>query len=253
MMLPQSSFAPRGDGTGPSGFGDRPRPFVLRTAGLDGRHFEPGERFDLGINVFDSETASLPFFADAEFRLGPHRGRVQLVARHQAAPVEVDLAAAEPASRIRVEFLTPTELKFEDMVLREPRFDALFARARDRVARFCEAEEKNDADYRVLGERARAVSTRAVRIEQAEIERRSSRTGQRHSIGGFVGEAEYAGELAEFLPWLEAAQWTGVGRYTVWGNGALRVRTLAGVSGDDIAVEPDARRGGDAMLRDSET
>jgi hypothetical protein len=34
---------------------------------------------------------------------------------------------------------------------------------------------------------------------------------------------EYAGELGEFLPWLRAARWTGVGRQTVWGKGDLRV------------------------------
>ena len=36
-------------------------------------------------------------------------------------------------------------------------------------------------------------------------------------------EAEYAGHLAEFLPWLRAARWVGVGRQTVWGKGDVRV------------------------------
>jgi CRISPR/Cas system endoribonuclease Cas6 (RAMP superfamily) len=56
--------------------------------------------------------------------------------------------------------------------------------------------------------------------------RRSSRTGQSHGIGGFVGWAEYQGELSEFLPILQAAQWTGVGRHCVWGNGELRVEIV---------------------------
>jgi hypothetical protein len=55
------------------------------------------------------------------------------------------------------------------------------------------------------------------------VERRSSRTVQVHPLGGFVGGAEYEGELTEFLPWLQAACWTGVGRQTVWGKGALRI------------------------------
>ena len=250
-MLPPALFAPRGNGSGPSGFDDPPRPFVLRTAGLDGRRFEPGDRFGLGINVFGGDIAALRFLDDPEFRLGPHRGRVQLIARHEGAPIEIDLAAAfEPASDIRVEFLTPTELKFGGMVLREPRFDVLFARTRDRVAWFCDAQ---DLDLRALGERARHVTTTALRIEQTEIERRSSRTGQRHGIGGFIGEADYAGDLGEFVPWLRAAEWTGAGRYTVWGNGLLRVRILAGVSGDHVPVEPHAGRGNDAVLPDSET
>jgi CRISPR/Cas system endoribonuclease Cas6 (RAMP superfamily) len=48
-----------------------------------------------------------------------------------------------------------------------------------------------------------------------------------HSLGGFTGEAEYEGELAEFLPWLRAARWVGVGRQTVWGKGEVRVESSA--------------------------
>jgi hypothetical protein len=39
-------------------------------------------------------------------------------------------------------------------------------------------------------------------IKRVDVTRRSSRTGQVHSIGGFVGEAEYEGDLAEFFPYL---------------------------------------------------
>lgn len=62
-------------------------------------------------------------------------------------------------------------------------------------------------------------------IANVDIERRSTRTGQTHSIGGFIGEAEYEGDLREFLPFLKAAQWTGVGRQTVWGKGQIAIST----------------------------
>jgi hypothetical protein len=41
------------------------------------------------------------------------------------------------------------------------------------------------------------------------------------SLGGFVGDAEYEGELGEFMAYLLAGKWTGVGRQTVWGKGEL--------------------------------
>jgi hypothetical protein len=63
-------------------------------------------------------------------------------------------------------------------------------------------------------------------MQSVDIRRRSSRTGQTHGIGGFTGFAEYEGDLAEFLPWLEAAQWTGVGRQSVWGKGEIRLQRL---------------------------
>jgi hypothetical protein len=60
-----------------------------------------------------------------------------------------------------------------------------------------------------------------------ETSRRSGRTGQIHPLGGFVGEAEYEGDLTEFVPYLRAAHWTGVGRQTAWGKGALLITNLA--------------------------
>jgi hypothetical protein len=60
-------------------------------------------------------------------------------------------------------------------------------------------------------------------MQKEDVTRFSTRTRVSHPIGGFTGEAVYEGELAEFFPYLEAAQWTGVGKHTVWGNGALSV------------------------------
>jgi hypothetical protein len=45
-------------------------------------------------------------------------------------------------------------------------------------------------------------------------------------LGGFTGWAEYEGELREFVPYLEAARWTGVGRQTVWGKGEIGIERL---------------------------
>jgi hypothetical protein len=60
-------------------------------------------------------------------------------------------------------------------------------------------------------------------LRQVDVKRQSSCTGQVHPIGGFVGEAKYEGDLAEFVPYLKAAKWTGVGRQTVWGKGEITV------------------------------
>ncbi len=58
-------------------------------------------------------------------------------------------------------------------------------------------------------------------LDQVSVERVSGRTGQRHSLGGFIGIVEYEGDLGEFVPYLEIARWTGVGRHTVWGKGEI--------------------------------
>ncbi len=129
----------------------------------------------------------------------------------------------ERLARVRVKFLTPTELKGSE----RPEFGVLFARIRDRVStlRALYGDGPLEIDFKAIGERAGRVQMKCCEIEQVNGERRSGRTGQRHSLGGFVGVAEYEGDLTEFVPYLEIARWTGVGRQTVWGKGEIAYET----------------------------
>jgi hypothetical protein len=74
-----------------------------------------------------------------------------------------------------------------------------------------------------MGDRAAAVRMSRCDLQWEKRERKSGRTGQVHPLGGFTGEAEYEGELGEFVPWIKAGRWVGVGRQTVWGKGDVRV------------------------------
>ena len=247
-------FEPRAArGAGPSGLADWPRPFVFRAAHLDGRTIRPEESFHFDVHIFDVRDPALAYFVRsfaelAREGLGPGRVRAELtavgaldlngVAAEQVfrgepssigelgRPNVIDLGApAESTSRVRVRFLTPTELKTGNQLAEQPEFGILFARLRDRIStlRALYGAGPLEVDFRALGERAARV--RLVRCEWrwTEAERVSSRTGQRHPLGGFVGEAEYEGDLAGFLPYLRAGKWTGVGRQTVWGKGEIEI------------------------------
>jgi hypothetical protein len=171
--------------------------------------------------------------------LGPGRGKVQLMqvsqlnAIGEAAVLEpnpkpLELSLDPPGVRIthlRVKFITPTELKHGGQIASQPDFGMLASRARDRIASLSEfyGDGPLPLDFREFGQRAAEVRMTRCEIKNIENKRRSSRTGQTHPLNGFAGEAEYEGELAEFLPYLQAAKWTGVGRQTVWGKGQLEV------------------------------
>jgi CRISPR-associated endoribonuclease Cas6 len=205
---------PGAAGAGPSGFSDWPRPFVLRCAGLHGRILQPGERFCLGINFFDLHaldhfTRAFAQWADV------------VSVEHEQVIVELT-PPSEPVHRIRVEFQTPTELKANGQCAKRE-FSILLARARDRVStlRSLYGAGPLEIDFRALGERAKSVRTVRSELRSVTVERRSRRTGQRHGIGGVSGFVEYEGDLAEFMPYLEAASWTGVGRHCTWGNGQI--------------------------------
>src|SRR5262249_15598945 len=113
------------------------------------------------------------------------------------APMELSLQpAAQPVDRVRVRFTTPTELKSWQRVAERPEFGVRAARIRDRLStlRECYDDGPLTIDFRGFGERAARVRMTRCKIERVEVARRSSRTGQTHPIGGFVGEAEYEGE-----------------------------------------------------------
>ena len=241
-------FTPRGaEGQGPSGLADRPRAFVFRASHLDGRTIREGERFHFDVHMFDVGDPAVAHFvaAFAELAregLGPGRGLAQLEGVDQldlsgeaagrvddapvAAPIGMELSAdTERVDRVRVRFVTPTEIKAGERLAERPEFGILLARLRDRIGalRAMYGGGPLEIDFRGMGERAGAVRMTRCELEWVEAERRSSRTGQRHPLGGFVGEAEYEGALGEFMPYLRLGKWVGVGRQTVWGKGEMEV------------------------------
>jgi hypothetical protein len=225
-------FAPRGGG--PSGLADPPRPFVFRAAHLDGCHIHPGEACHFDLHLFDLSSEAETAFTRAcedvcRAGLGPGRGRAELERVEALTPNVVRLDEPEPASAVEVRFLTPTELKAGDGLVERPEFAVLFARLRDRIAtlRALYGAGPLAIDFRGAGERAAEIRMNRCELMRVRLERRSSRTGQTHPLGGLCGTAGYTGELGEFMPYLRAGEWTGVGRQTVWGKGTIAVTVVA--------------------------
>ncbi len=233
---------------GPSGFAEWPRPFVLRTRHLDGQIFFPRKPFSFDLHLFDLRNPALPSFVEsfaliARQGMGPLRREARLTSVEQLdaagrvlaqlwngkkcaallEPASVALAENGTADSLFVRFLTPTELKYQAGLAAQPDFPVLFARIRDRIStlRALYGPGPLDIDFRAMGDRAANIEMTRCQVEPVHVERRSSRTGQVHPLGGFTGEAEYRGCLGEFLPYLRAAHWTGVGRQTVWGKGEI--------------------------------
>ncbi len=233
-------------GEGPSGLVNRPRPFVFRASHLDGCTIREGEQFYFDVHLFDVHDSVLPHFVGAfsqlgQEGLGPSRGRAELMAvdhldlhgLNVALPNVIDLAAnpvvhpgdAPPRERLRLRFVTPTELKSVRESADRPEFGILFARLRDRIStlRALYGAGPLEIDFRAMGERAAAIQMTHCHLTHKAAERLSSRTGRRQPLGGFVGEAEYEGDLGAFVSYLKLGKWVGVGRQTVWGKGEIEV------------------------------
>ena len=215
-------FAPsRHDG--PSGLADPPRPFVLRAEHLDNRRIPADAAFHFDLRLLDVRGSWVPLLRQAFSRVDG----AELVSVDGAdMPLALSLqAATDPVSCLRVRFLTPTELKSGGALAARPEFAMLAARIRDRIStlRQCYGSGPLEIDFAAFGARAAAIRMTDCRIEHVNASRHSRATGQTHPLGGFTGEAVYEGDLSEFLPYLKAAEWTGVGRQASWGKGALAV------------------------------
>jgi hypothetical protein len=250
-------FEPVAPADGPSGLHDWPRPFVFRAAHLDGATIEPGKSFYFDVHLFDLKDPQIVYFVlsfaqVAKEGIGPRRGRATLVRAHQLdangrvaaqiyngqsftandllPPICLDLAAQpeEEVSKLQVRFLTPTELKHGQLLATRPEFPVVFGRIRDRLStlRALYGPGALPLDFKALGDRAAEVKMTRTNLHFSDAERRSARTGERHPLGGFVGEVEYQGALGEFMPYLRAAKWVGVGRQTVWGKGVIETKVL---------------------------
>ncbi|MCC6292955.1 MAG: CRISPR system precrRNA processing endoribonuclease RAMP protein Cas6 [Bryobacterales bacterium] len=226
----QAALTERLEGRAPSGLGDLPRPFVFRATHLDGRTIGRGQPFHFDLHLFDTRDAAVDVFAGAfarvaEAGLGANRSKATLRSAEHRSVVLNLLPRRGQIGAIRVRFATPTEMKSDGRLVSRPEFSVLIGRIRDRIStlRALYGPGPLALDFRAFSDRAATVAITRCAIERTPTARRSSRTGQVHPIGGFTGEVEYAGELSEFVPYLEAARWTGVGRHTVWGNGAIEV------------------------------
>ena len=222
---------------GPSGLQDPPRPFVFRCGHLNGVRVKAGSAFWFDVHLF-SPGHSIELFADAFRKLGEEgmgidRGRARLESV-EALPV-AESEIPPDVSELEVHFITPTEMKSEPQENAEGQqiapFGTLFKRARDRVSSLAAlyGDGTPEIDFAGLGLRAEQVQTVYSDLKLIDVERKSTHTGLAHPIGGFIGAVRYAGGLTEFLPVLQAAVWTGVGRHTVWGQGEIRLSYGAGV------------------------
>ena len=216
----------------PDEFADAPRPFVLRTRHLDGNFLQPGDPFHVDVHLFTLVDQIAGHFQEVFSRFetagfGPRRSRAALESVIGPSTLALPLEETNLGlTAIQVEFAAPTELKHCGLIIEQPSFYTLWSRACDRIAalRTLYGEGPPDIDCRGLRDQARKIQLSHHKLRHIEKQRRSSRTGQVHPLGGFVGSAEYQGDLDPFLPHLQAAHWTGIGRQTVWGKGEIAIR-----------------------------
>jgi hypothetical protein len=233
---------------------DIPRPFVFRPPADGKGRYERGDVFEFELLLFGRAQEYLPYFivafrelAERGFGIGRGRCRLQSVAALDAHGGKTDVYSSErqcvrppsdalrasllmgappAATRIEIQYLTPTEIKYQGLAVRSPDFHHLIKRLRDRINAIAwfYGGTLLDIDYADFGKRAEAVRTVERHIEWSDRQRLSTRTRRRHPIGGFVGRVVYAGNIGEYIPLLRLGEFVHVGKHAVWGNGRFEAR-----------------------------
>jgi len=85
-------------------------------------------------------------------------------------------------------------------------------------------DNKWELDYKaLLGKAREKVKVIHSGLQWQDWERYSQRQQTRIKMGGFVNKMTFAGELAEFLPFIKLGEYLHVGKGTVYGLGKYRI------------------------------
>jgi hypothetical protein len=215
--------------------------------------YEPGAHITVGLVLIGRAIDYLPYFIYAFEQLGaaglgPGRGRFRVEAV-TSAPLagpatsiygsrqllatrvaSFGLAWMSPApdgdsTRITLQFLTPTRLVHNAQSATPAEFHVLFRNVLRRVNFLnhfhCGGDLRADAMDLIAA--AQTVSTVESSLQWREWDRYSARQDQRVPMGGFVGHATYAGDLARLWPWLALGEWVHTGKGATFGLGRYQL------------------------------
>jgi hypothetical protein len=220
------------------------------------RYYRLGERFQFGISLFGDASDLFPYILQAVNRMGDQgigygRGQFRLLQAYAFNPllrakqslleqgrvvvrpgVPITNAVIQEAlhhsspTRLKLRFLTPTQLVADHHFSDIPQFDILIARLLER----CQSIEQYYTEMPTPSEHWRerhlllSTEARNVHIVENRTHWVRARSGSRRSnvstpVGGLVGEVAYEGELSPFLEWIYWGQSLHVGKNAVKGCG----------------------------------
>ena len=233
-----------------------PRPYVFEPPEETRMEYEPGERMRFGFTVIGRAAEYMPCFIYASSKMGEEgigrlRTRYALeqviaeiplsgtrdeifdgeIVKNRRLPTSWEYAASAARSmdgtRVRLEFVTPTFIRFKGEVSPEtPSFAAVVQNLLIGIPMLSaiHCREVWQEDFKALVARAGEVETVTDETTWVSFRRYSSFRQRSETLEGVVGRVEYAGPVEEFLPLLHVGQLTHAGKRAVFGLGRYRLR-----------------------------
>lgn len=232
-----------------------PHPYVIEPPQTPQTRYEKGDSFDFNLLLFGRANDYLPYFIyafDQVGRLGVGRAvdgkRAAFALRDVTAEGKVVYAAengkimpgnffrelsTEPGevedgcSLLELTIHTPLRLKYQNRLEAELPFHVLVRAMLRRVSSLCRYYGNGEPplDYRGLVTRAQNVATKSSALRWFGWKHYSNRQEQSMFMGGMIGRAVYAGDLAEFLPLIRFCEKVHLGKQTAFGLGKISFAT----------------------------
>ncbi len=229
-----------------------PRPFVLEPPLLKKKTIQPGEEFQCRLVLMGHAVQGLPYFVYALTQLGQSgigrkRGRYdilnaetaldgppkeifkgslqQFIEQPPTLSFEKIFADAGPASQIRIQFDTPTRIKFKNRLTKDLTFELLMRNILRRLSLMVEVctGKSWQLDYRDILAHAKAVKTVRSTLQWKDWYRYSIRQQDAMKLGGFLGTIVFEGDLMPFVPFLELGRFLHVGKACTFGLGKFQI------------------------------
>ncbi|MCM8766414.1 MAG: CRISPR system precrRNA processing endoribonuclease RAMP protein Cas6 [Candidatus Omnitrophica bacterium] len=225
-----------------------PRPFVIEPP-LDKKIvYKEGEEIEFTLILVGRASEYLPYFVFTfqelgNIGLGKGRGKFYLSEVYGSSGEKIYAAESGilenssfldiaklftenfPSNILKINFLTPSRIKFRGDLVTKPEFHllirALFHRISALAYFHCGFELKLDYNFLIL--QAEKIKIKKENLEWFDWERYSSRQDTRMKLGGFIGEVTYAGDFKPFLPLLVLGQFTHIGKNCTFGLGKYEI------------------------------
>jgi CRISPR-associated endoribonuclease Cas6 len=127
--------------------------------------------------------------------------------------------------QVALRFLTPTRIKHNGKLTMNMEFEVVMRNLMRRLSWLARVHcgEKWEIGWSDIIRKAREVRIIDADLVWYDWERYSQRQGTRMKMGGFLGEIEFEGKLAEFMPWLKLGEYLHIGKGTVYGLGKYEI------------------------------
>ncbi|TCP55770.1 uncharacterized protein DUF2276 [Tumebacillus sp. BK434] len=235
-----------------------PRPYLLEVPVDRQTYYEPGEVLTLRLRLFGKGIDYAPLFVSTFRELGNSgigKGRKPYRLNHVAsegvrremdrmvymeggeqthnpiistgADVITDLDSANSDySRLILFFETPLRMKWQGRYTSDPQFHIIFRNVLRRITgllHYHHGLDTSSENFQELLQKAEQIKLVRQETKWVDYDRFSARQDAKMKLGGIMGWAQYEGDWKEFLPWLQVAELTHIGKNTVFDLGRIRI------------------------------